>query len=439
MALLKVVSGEEKRLIVTMPPRHSKSETISKNFAAWFVCHFKEKQVILTSYEADFAASWGRKALDVAIEWGMEVFGVKPRTDVASGRNWQLKGHDGAMHTAGVGGAITGKGAHLLIVDDPIKNAEEARSKRIRDKCWDWWCSTAYTRLEPGGAAIVIQTRWHEEDLAGKLISEMEEGSEDWTVLNLPAIAMENDTLGREMGEALWPERYPVEELMKMKRTVGSYWWNALYQQTPSPDEGNIFKRSWFKYYDKCPENFDVIIHSWDMAFKGADDSDYVVGQVWGMNYPNKYLIDQVRVRADFVETIQLVKCVLGKHPDPSGILVEDKANGPAVISSLKDSVAGVVAINPKSSKEARAFAVSPSFEAHNIHIPSPDIAPWVMDYVEELIGFPNAANDDQVDATSQALEYLNGFRGKAPSVDAKPKRVRHLPGLKNKKRSFRE
>ena len=234
-----------KRLIVTVPPRHGKSEFISKWFPAWFAGMYPNKRVMLASYEADFAAGWGRKARAILEEWG-HLFGVQVDPASRAANRWGILGASGGMQTAGAGGPLTGSGADILVVDDPIKNAEEAYSDTIRAKLWDWWLSTAYSRIEPGGVAIVLHTRWHEDDLIGRLIQEMENGGEAWEVINFPAIAEEHDVLGRKPGESLWPARYDESALERIKNTIGPYWWSSLYQQRPSPLEGGMFKREWF-------------------------------------------------------------------------------------------------------------------------------------------------------------------------------------------------
>lgn len=248
--LHQLALGHIKRLIVSMPPRHGKSEFCSRYFPAWYVGTFPQNRVILTSYEATFAETWGRRVRDLVREHGMRSFGIEVRGDVAAAKNWELT-TGGGMATAGVGGSITGKGANLLIVDDPVKNAEDAISPTIRAKVWEWWRSTAYTRLEPGASALIIMTRWHPEDLAGMLLSGADETGDEWHELRLPALAEENDPLGRLYGQALWPDRFDEKALAKIRASLGDYWWNALYQQTPRNIEGvewpdDYFDGVWF-------------------------------------------------------------------------------------------------------------------------------------------------------------------------------------------------
>ena len=248
--LQEIAFGDTKRLMVFLPPRHGKSMLVSHYFPAWYLGMFPDKRVILTAYEADFAATWGRRARDVLNEYGNTVFGIEVNNKSSAANRWDIKGHSGGMVTAGVGGPITGKGADILIIDDPVKNAEEANSQTYRDKTWEWYQSTAYTRLEPNGSIILIMTRWHEDDLAGRILHQIEQDKgEHWEIINLPAIAEDHDILGRNIGEPLWPGRYDLNELERIKYTTGSYWWSALYQQRPQPPEGGLLKRSWIKYY----------------------------------------------------------------------------------------------------------------------------------------------------------------------------------------------
>ena len=406
--LVDVAAGRIKRLIVSMPPRHGKSELVSRYFPAWYIGTFPDKRIILVSYEADFAATWGRKARDLLEEHGPSLFGVRVSGKSSAANRWDIEGHEGGMVTAGVNGPITGKGADIGIIDDPVKNDQEALSVTYRERAYEWYKSTFRTRIQRDGAIILIMTRWHENDLAGKLLAAQEEEGEKWEVVSLPALAEDDDPLGREFGQPLCPDLFSKDALESIKKAVGSYWWASLYQQRPSPVEGGIFKRNWWQYYRRMPDKFDEIIQSWDMTFKDTKTADYVVGQVWGRKGADKYLLDQVRDRMDFPATVQAVRNLSAKWPQARAKLIEDKANGPAVIATLKRNISGLIPIEPQGSKESRAWAASPEVEAGNVYLPDPSIAPWVHDFVEECAAFPNGANDDQVDAMTQALMRLN-------------------------------
>ena len=212
----------------------------------------------------------------------------------------------------------------------------------------------------------------------------------------------------------LCPEVKTLEEILQLKTEVGSRAFTAMFLQNPAPDEGSIIKRGWWKYYRELPAKFDEIIQSWDCAFKDLTVSDFVCGQVWGRVGANKYLIDQVLDKIDIVGTLQAIRGITAKYPKAWTKLIEDKANGPAVIQMLKNEISGLIAVNPMGGKVSRAQAVSPDIEAGNVYLPSPSIAPWVHDFVEECAVFPNGKNDDQVDAMTQAIMRL---RKKAPGI----------------------
>ncbi len=250
--------GELEGLVVSMPPQHGKSELCSRYLPAWYLgCH-PDRRVILTSYEADFAASWGRKARDLLEHHGW-LFGVRVHRKSGAANRWDLEGREGGMTAAGVGGPITGKGAHLLIVDDPIKNDEEARSSTFREKQWDWWQSVATTRLRPGALIVLIQTRWNRDDLTGRVLRQAEETGHHWRVVKFPALAEEQDVLGRQPGEPLWPEVFTRERLEKVRETHTHYYWQALYQQNPIAEGHAEWPDSFFTpdiWFDEWPHEW---------------------------------------------------------------------------------------------------------------------------------------------------------------------------------------
>jgi predicted phage terminase large subunit-like protein len=271
-AIEQAAAGELDGLVVSMPPQHGKSELCSKYLPAWYLGTFPDRRVILVGYEADFAASWGRKARDVLERYG-RYFGVKvsPRSSAAS--RWDLLGKDGGMVTAGVGGPITGKGAHLLIVDDPIKNDEEARSPIQRQKQWEWWQSVATTRLRPEGLIVVIQTRWHRDDLTGRILEQAKQSGSRWGHLKLSALAEPNDPLGRAPGEALWPQMYSAERLEQLKAARTPYYWQALYQQNPIAEGSSEWPETYFGpeiWCDEWPQNWLIQVWALDPS-KGTD------------------------------------------------------------------------------------------------------------------------------------------------------------------------
>jgi predicted phage terminase large subunit-like protein len=278
-AIVQTILGKtEPILLIEAPPRHGKSELVSRYFPAWYLGMFPARPVMLVGYGATFARSWGRKARSVLAEYGRACFGVELNPALRAASEWGLFGHEGGMLTAGVGGPLTGRGANLLIIDDPIKNNDEADSQTIRDRNWDWWHSTASTRIEPGGCAIVIATRWHHDDLSGRLIRAAEAG-EGMPVrrLRLPAIAEEDDPLGRAPGEALWPERWPIRRLEKIRQQKEAGWWQAMYQQRPGDNMRGTWPETYFGrnlWAGTFPSVFDVSALAVDPS-RGARRGDY--------------------------------------------------------------------------------------------------------------------------------------------------------------------
>lgn len=558
---LDVIAKKSPRLIITAPPRSGKSQLVSRDFPAWFLGNYPESHIIASSYSSDLAGAMNtdvQRIIDgprfrelfpfvflaskeAAAKTG-DTGAYKKTTD-----KFEIVHYRGSYRSAGVGGGITGMGADVLIIDDPHKDKAEAYSATMRSRVHDWYASTAYTRLAPGGGVIVMCTRWHPikddtpvltvngwkthgelkpgdqvygidghpvtvkavtppvwcdvtvdtgqekiicskthlwavkawtgepqeireagdligfkwvlpsvmspvigaiderlaaftlaapedqgwgrcisttapdglylvgrtlipthntDDLVGHLLEKAAHGGDQYHVINYPAIA-EHDEKYRKEGEALHPERYNLLALTAIKAQIGSELWAAMYQQHPVPEGGGTFKQAWIQYYKELPPFFDKKVLSWDMTFKDSKTSDYVVGSCWGRYQGSFYLIDQVRGRWDFVETLQRFCDFARKHNGVIRKLVEEKANGAAIISTLKKQVTGLIPINPTESKEARASAIATLWEAHNVYIPSPEICPWVQDFTAELLSFPAGVHDDQVDSMTQALSDL--------------------------------
>lgn len=558
---LDVIAKKSPRLIITAPPRSGKSQLVSRDFPAWFLGNYPESHIIASSYSSDLAGAMNtdvQRIIDgprfrelfpfvflaskeAAAKTG-DTGAYKKTTD-----KFEIVHYRGSYRSAGVGGGITGMGADILIIDDPHKDKAEAYSATMRSRVHDWYASTAYTRLAPGGGVIVMCTRWHPikddtpvltvngwkthgelkpgdqvygidghpvtvkavtppvwcdvavdtgqekiicskthlwavktwtgepqeireagdligfkwvlpsvmspvtgaiderladftpaapedqgwgrcisttapdglylvgrtlipthntDDLVGHLLDKAAHGGDQYHVINYPAIA-EHDEKYRKEGEALHPERYNLLALTAIKAQIGSELWAAMYQQHPVPEGGGTFKQAWIQYYKELPPFFDKKVLSWDMTFKDSKTSDYVVGSCWGRYQGSFYLIDQVRGRWDFVETLQRFCDFARKHNGVIRKLVEEKANGAAIISTLKKQVTGLIPINPTESKEARASAIATLWEAHNVYIPSPEICPWVQDFTAELLSFPAGVHDDQVDSMTQALSDL--------------------------------
>lgn len=407
-ALQPIAEGQQKYILIELPPRHGKSMTVTETFPSFFIGKNPDKRVISSAYSDNLARKFGRLNRNKLKEFGKQIFNLDISDEKSASNNWGIAGKRGGMIATGIGGSITGEGADLLIVDDPIKNNEEAQSNTIREKVWSEWESTLTTRLHKGASVIVVMTRWHEDDLIGRLL---ERSPYNWQRIRLPAIAEDDDDLlGREYGEALSPDLGYDEEWAELKKQeVGSKTWASLYQQRPAPSEGNIFNRSWWQFYDKLPYRFDEMVISWDLTFKDAETSDYVVGQVWGRVKADKYLIDQVRDKMDFPSTLTAVKTLARKYPKAKAILIEDKANGPAVISTLKREVSGIIPVNPDGGKIVRAQAVTPMIESGNVFLPSNK--PFTHDLIEECASFPNGKHDDAVDSMTQALNRIGNTK----------------------------
>jgi predicted phage terminase large subunit-like protein len=400
-----------KRIILELPPRHSKSMTVTETFPSFYLGKNPDKRVILASYGDDLALDFSRKNRQKLSFYGDALFRLNIAKDKSSVGAWDIAGHRGGLVAAGIGSAITGKGADLLIIDDPVKNDSEAQSPVYRNRVYNEYKSTLLTRLHAGGSIILIMTRWHEDDLAGRLLREE---PDKWTLIRLPAECDgEDDIIGRKTGDPLWPEGgYGKAWIQDTKTSLGSRVWTSLYQQLPSIESGNVFKRDWIKYYDTLPDGIEQWMQSWDFTFKDNDGTDYVCGGVWAKKGSMHYLVYRIKERMDFVKSQQRMLDVTKAYPQAVGKLVEEKANGAAIISSLRTKVAGIIPVNPTESKEARAYAITPLFEAGNVAVPKNAI--WIEDYINELLSFPNGAHDDQVDMTTQ---YLRRFIGRGTAT----------------------
>lgn len=411
--LIEMMAGKRPILILGAPPQHGKSDIVSRYLPAYFFGKYPDMRVAGLSYGKDLASDMNRDVQRIMMS--EEYKALFPESclnakrvvtvEIEAKRNsetFEIVGRKGAYISQGIGGPLTGKKVDLGIIDDPIKNAKEALSPVTKKATWNWYISTFKTRLSKNSGEIIMATRWATDDLSGRVI----DSSDKAKVLAFPAI--------NERGEALVPELHPIDSLLEKKALFGDYFWSAMYQQKPKPGDGQIFHEEFAQYYlpKDLPDTFDEVIHSWDMTFKDSDGTDYVVGQVWGKKGANAYLLYQIRKRMSFTETLKAVKLLVEKYPQARRKLVEDKANGPAVIDTLKTTVSGLVPIEPDGSKIARAHACTAEWEAGNVWLPHKDIAPWVTETVEEITTFPFAGHDDTVDAMTQALRYLFQKKG---------------------------
>jgi predicted phage terminase large subunit-like protein len=408
-------------IIVEEPPRHGKSELCSHYFPSWYLGAFPDERVVLCSYEADFASLWGRKARNTLERWGKQIFGVEVNRRSSAADRWDIEGFQGGMITAGVGGAITGRGADVLVIDDPVKNAQEANSKVIRDRTWDWYQSTARTRLEPQGVILIIMTRWHEDDLAGRLLAEQESDplADKFLRVSFPAICeSKDDLLGRQIGEALWDERYPIEELERIAASVGTYVFSALFQQRPAPKSGGMFQRENFQIVQAYPRRLKKVVRHWDFAATDQQYSDYTSGVKMGITHDGDIYVLDVR---HFKGTPKKVQDVFKRtvradgHGCKQQIEKERGSAGTHVVDTYSRMMASydVKGKLPTGDKEVRAGPYSAAVERHDVYLVE---APWNEEYLQEHESFPYGRNDDQVDASSGAFEMLAGRRGKLVS-----------------------
>lgn len=429
--LEKLMHQKDQRVMISLAPRHGKSELVSRQFPCYFLGRNPDKEVIACSYSSGLATIFSRDVQRIMeSEKYMNVFpdtimgGTERAKELehhlARSRRtsdfFEIVGNRGKFMSSGVGGAITGRGGDLLLLDDPVKNSEEADSEVYREKIWSWYNSTFYTRAEKGANILLIMTRWHRDDLAGRLLKEMANGGDQWEVIELPAINVNgpNHYDPRNEGEALWPDKYPLDRLNVIKRQLGPRDWSSLYQSNPIIEGGNIIKEDWIQYYSQL--DFDVhkwrscrLITSWDVSFKETGKS-YVVGVVLAEHEGKFYLVDIYREKAGMVETIKAVQEMSKKYPKCRSILIEDKANGTGIIDILRAKGGKITPVTPDLSKDERLHSVSPIFEAGDFYLPANH--PKSKDIVEELISFPQSENDDIVDAISQGLNKFMTLSG---------------------------
>lgn len=437
-----VADGKEPRLMLQMPPRHGKSLLASIYFAAWVLGLHPEFEIISSSYSGSLATGFSKKVRGLLRDPMYNVLfpDAKLDPDNQNAEGWMTtKG--GGYIPAGVGGAITGKGAHILIIDDPVKNSEEAESETSRENNKDWYASTAYTRLAPGGGVLVIQTRWHDDDLSGWLESQMRKGEGDeWEIIRYPAIAL-NDEKYRRKGDALHEARYPIKALKRIRRAVGQRVWNALYQQNPTPDDGEYFKREQVKYYPygKYPELLQIWA-AWDFAIGKNETNDYTVGVVIGLDEDgNFWLLDVRRGRWGSDEIInEMIDVQRTWHPISQGAEQGQiqMSIGPFLDKRIDEEKLWEFHLEPlktgRRDKPARARTLQGMMQALRVKFPLG--APWIDDLVNEMLRFPNGKHDDQVDAFAWVALMLTEMSEPRMIAPKKPKKKSWKDKLKNAK-----
>jgi predicted phage terminase large subunit-like protein len=404
--------GEIKKLAVFMPPQHGKSQLVSRFFPAYLLGKNPDLKIASCSYNQPFAQRFNRdvqRCIDSDLYRqvfpettlnGSNVATSAKGNYVRNADMFEIVGRRGAYVSAGVGSALTGVPVDIGDIDDPIKGRSEAESSTYRDKVWAWYQDVFCARLHKDSQQILTMTRWHEDDLAGRALAEG-----GWTVVSFPRIRedMDNPEDPREIGDTLWPWRHSLEDALAIMEN-NPYGFASLQQQRPSQKGGNILRVDGIQRYDDLPR-MEQIILSADFNAKAGIGLDNTAIQAWGKSGACYYLIDEMCKNMGFGEMVAALRLMHTKH-NPHAVLVEDKANGPAVIDSLKKEIPGLLAVNPMGGKVARAEAISALFTAGNIYIPYN--APFLSAWIEEIMSFPNGKKDDRVDATTQALSYLH-------------------------------
>lgn len=426
------VSGHRyDNVMVFMPPGSAKSTYGSVTFPTWHMGRNPNHNIITTSYASGLAKKFGRKCRSIAQSKEFEeVFGTTLNASNRAVDDWALE-NGATFMSGGILSGITGNRADGLVIDDPVKGKEDAESPVMREKTWEAYLSDLRTRLKPNAWKLIIQTRWHEDDLSGRILPHDWDGNSGWVqakdgewwyVICLQAqCERHDDPLGREIGEWLWTDWFPVEHWQKEKNVQGTRNWEALYQQKPKPAEGGMFKKAWFKRYGEPPSEFLRVVFSLDTAYKEGQLNDPSVLTVWGETEDQKLCLLHVwRKKVEYPE----LKRVLANHYmtwRPDAALIEDKASGQSLIQECRAGVEldgypkriniPVVAIEPEGNKVIRAERVSSRVEAGMVYLPQ--VADWLIDYESEVFGFPIATHDDQVDSTSQFLQWQMEHSGR--------------------------
>jgi predicted phage terminase large subunit-like protein len=408
----RVIDRKIKRLVTTVPPRHLKSIIFSVALPAFLLGQDPTTRIICVSYSSDLA---NKHAIDFRAvmnsEWYRRVF---PRTAVSGEKDTQFETMTtarGYRYATSLGGTLTGRGADLIVLDDPQK-PDEALSEAHRNSAGRWFDTTLLSRLDSKseGAIVMVMQRLHEDDLAGRLL---EKGG--WEHLKIPAIAEQGERIAagpgrfyrRKAGSVIDPQRETSEDLERLRKSMGELLFSAQYQQEPLPLAGNLIKAKWFREYDVAPGSYshsDIQVISIDTAMKGTPSADYSVATAWQACGENFYLLDLWRERVEYPDLVRAVLRLRDKHPT-AAFLIEDKGSGTSLIQDLRAKNYSVMAANPKEDKVTRVAKISVLFEAGSVFFPSN--APWLVGLKAELLGFPNMKYDDQVDSTTQALFWM--------------------------------
>lgn len=409
----KAIARGNARIIISAAPRHGKSELLSVHTPTWILERFPDKKIILTGYGSELVTGFSRRVRDTFIdESNFDLLKTRLKSDATRVEAF-LTQQGGGMYAVGLGGAITGRGAHVLLIDDYIKEIKEALSPTYRDYVWNWFVTTAFTRLEPGGSCIIIATRWHSDDLIGRILTNL--SSENWEYIEIPAIAEENDILGRAKGTALFPERYPLERLEELKRTLGTSFFQALYQQKPVDETQKLTDGAWLKIIPNLP------IHEygklkfarmWDMA--GTDGGgDFTVGTLVAYSpfTGDFYICNVTRRQLSAGKLESYVKKIALIDGESTKVRIEREPGsaGKALVHHYKTTVLpeyDVDEILATQSKIVRAQPFIAAAESGKVYLLE---GPWNEAFITEFERFPNSANDDQMDTSAAGYTFLSG------------------------------
>lgn len=397
------------RIIISAPPRHGKSRLITTFTSLWIQEIFKTYNVILTSYGAELSKDFGREVRNI-IDRNSELLDCRISPDKSQAGGWKNQ-WGGGMVSVGLGGSITGRGAHVLVIDDYLKEIKEALSETTREYIWNWFSTTAFTRLEPGGSCIVIATRWHHDDLIGRLLKYNPGGK--WDYIHIPAIALEDDVLGRAVGEPLFPERYPLETLMERKETLGSFFFNALFQQIPENPDATLTNIDWLNYVDEIPNLAHLPkARVWDLAAT-EDGGDWATGghYAWDRANDDLYISNMIRVQKSPGAIEALVRRTAQADGLNTKIYIEQEpgSSGKALIHHFKTNILpeyDVEEVPATDGKLTRAQPFLAAAEAGHVKLLN---GGWVEKFVSEFGDFPMGDHDDQVDNASIAYTKMSG------------------------------
>ena len=412
--LMALAMGEIKRLAVFMPPQNGKSSLCSCYFPAFYLGMFPDERIILSSYQAEFAAKWGRACRGIIQEYAKYKFGLKGVSDDSSAANrWDLAGNDGGMITAGVGGGVTGQHADLLIIDDPVADAAEAHSATMRNKHWEWYESVAHTRLGPEGKILLVMTRWHRDDLAGRILVTQEDANADkWEVVQFKAIADGPDVLGRKNGEPLWPEMWPLSALEQIRASKDRYWWESQYQQTPtlggiSEWPETFFNTQWFEEWPGCSLYVITLDPSKGKESKVGDYSAMVVVGLSG-----KDIYCEADIERKPTDSIVADLVLAATRWNPKSVAIETNQFQELLADRLKDAAKAMNVTMPirkiehSVNKELRIrWALDPLINGRRIFFKRN--SPGTKRLVEQLLDFPAGEHDDGPDALEMAISEL--------------------------------